>query len=120
MDQVAGLVWTLVAVIAVLLFAVLAAVYKLWSVSKELAKLNKTLERLEGRVAEQERQLAEVRAALDTRGGGDAFGPFIEAFKAIKSKGWSGALTLLGTHLFRSYLGKRRQRSLPKTGAVEE
>lgn len=119
MDEVAGLVWTMVAVIAVLMFAVLFAVSKLWSVSRELSKLNKTLERLETRVSEQERQLAEVKAAVSQRGG-DMFAPLLEVFESVKSKSWSKAITLLGSFVFRSYLGRRQQKSLPKSGAEKE
>jgi len=119
MDQVAVLVWIMIAVIAVLLFAVLAAVTKLWSVNRELQKITKSLDRLEGRISEQERQLAEVRASLD-RKGGDLFEPIMQAVHAFKTKGWAGALALLGGTLFRSYLGRRRQKALPTRGAVEE
>ncbi len=112
-NEPTGLILFLVAVVVILLSLFVAAVYKLWGISRELRKLTGTLERLEGRVAEQERQLAEVKAALDRRGG-DVFSPFVEAFQMVKSKGWMTALTMIGSHLFRSYLGKRRQKSLPE------
>ena len=120
MDQVAGLVWTMVAVVALLFAALTVSVVKLFGVNRELRKLNRTLQGLEARIGEQERQLAQVRAALDDRGGGDLFAPLVEAFKVFKSKGWAPALTLLGSHLFRSYLGRRRQKPLPSKGSSEE
>jgi hypothetical protein len=120
MDQAATLIWILVAIIVVFLFALLAAVYKLFSLSRELQKVGKTLDALEGRLSEQERQLAAVRSALDQRGTGDMFEPLLQAFQSFKTKGWMGALTLLGSYVFRSYLGRRKQKALPKGGATEE
>lgn len=115
-----ALIWTLVAIIVFLLFAFSWAVYGLLSIKAELGKVNRSLDKLEGRVAEQERQLAEVRSALVGRGGGDMFEPLLQAFQTFKSKGLVGALTLLGSHVFRSYLGRKRQKALPKGGATEE
>ena len=107
------LIWILVTLVVALIFLFVAAVYKLWGINRELQKLTKSIDKLDGRVAEQERQLAEVKAALDQGGGGDMFAPFLAAFQQVKSKGWMAALTVLGSHLFRSYLSKRRQKSLP-------
>lgn len=115
-----GLIWTLVAIIIVFLFVIAMAAFKLFSVSRELQKVHKALDKLEGRLAEQERQLAEVRSVLVDRGGGDFFEPFVQAIQSFKTKGWVGALTLLGSQLFRSYLGRKRQKALPKGGATEE
>jgi hypothetical protein len=120
MDQAAVLIWILVAIVAVLLFAFTWAVFSLVSIKAELGKVNKSLDKLDARIAEQERQIAEVRAAVSRSGGGDMFEPFLQAIQSFKSKGLVGALTLLGSHLFRSYLGRRRQKALPKGGATEE
>ncbi len=106
------LIWILVVFVLVLFTALVWTAYKLRTISQDLQRLTKTLDKVESRVAEQERQLAEVRAALDRRGN-DMFSPFLEAFQQVKSKGWMAALTVLGSHLFRSYLSKRRQKSLP-------
>jgi hypothetical protein len=112
MNEAATLIWILVGIVVVLLLLFSWAVFSLVKVRMELGKLNKTLEGLEGRLGEQERRLAEVQASLDKKGG-DAFLPFVEAFQSFKTKGWLPALALLGGHLFRSYLGKRRQKALP-------
>lgn len=107
-----ALIWILVAFFVAALAAFFMTAYKLFTVSRDLRALTKTLDRLEARVAEQERQVTELRTALDQRGG-DAFGPFVEIFQQVRSKGWGAALSLLSSHLIRSYLGKRRQKSLP-------
>ena len=107
-----ALIWTLVVFFVAALAAFFVTAYKLWTVSRDLRALTLTLDRLEARVAEQERQVTELRSALVVRGG-DVFAPFVEVFQQVRSKGWAAALTLLGSHLFRSYLGKRRQKSLP-------
>ncbi len=107
------LIWFLVAFVVVLLVALVMTAYKLWGITRELQKLTKSIDKLDGRVAEQERQLAEVKVALDQGGGDDTFAPFLAAFQQVKSKGWMAALTVLGSRLFRSYLTKKRQKSLP-------
>ena len=111
-NEPTALIWTLVAFFIAALAAFFFTAYKLWTVSRDLRALAKTLDRLETRIAEQERQVLELRSALDRRGN-DMFAPFVEVFQQVRSKGWAAALTLLGSHLFRSYLGKRRQKSLP-------
>lgn len=113
MSEPTALIWILIGTILVLLLVLLVVASKLISISRELKKLNGTLSGLEARVAEQEKRLEEVRSSLDQRGGGDMLTPFVEVFNSIRSKGWVAGLTLLGGHLFRSYLGKRRQRALP-------
>jgi hypothetical protein len=108
-----SLIWTLIGIVFVLLLVLAFAASKLWSLSRELQKLNQTLTKLDSRLTEQERQLAEVRAALASRGGDGLLEPFVEAFKMFRSKGWVSAVAMLGSHVFRSYLAKRRQRALP-------
>jgi hypothetical protein len=112
MSEPTILIWTLVALVVVLMLGGVFAVYSLVKVRIELGRLHKTLERLEARVGDQERRLAELRASMEDRGG-DLFAPFVEVLKRFKSGGWVSALTVLGSHVFRSYLGKRRQKSLP-------
>ena len=107
------LLWTLIGIVFVLLMLLAFAASKLWSLARELQRLNQTLTKLDARLSEQERQLAEVRAALVNRGSDGLLEPFVEAFKVFRSKGWMSAVAMLGSHVFRSYLGKRRQRALP-------
>jgi hypothetical protein len=111
-NEPTALIWFLVVFFIAALAAFFITAYKLWTVSRDLKALTRTLDRLEARIAEQERQVSELRSALDRRGT-DVFAPFVEVFQQIRSKGWTAALSLLGSHLFRSYLGKRRQKSLP-------
>jgi hypothetical protein len=120
MGEPTFLLWTLIGIVFVLLLLLVFAASKLWSLARELQKLNQTLTKLDARLSEQERQLAEVRAALASRGSDGLLEPFVEAFKVFRSKGWLSALTMLGSHVFRSYLGKRRQRALPTKGTSGE
>lgn len=112
------LIWTLVFIIAVLLVVIVLVSVSLGQIKREFRSLNRTLDKLEARVGEQERQMAQVRSALERRGGGDLFAPIVEAVRALRSRGALSALTLIGSHLFRSYLGRRRQKSLPDDRAT--
>lgn len=107
MNQPSALIWTLVACVGLMLFALFLTAYKLRTVSSELRDLTKSLDRLDARLSEQERRLAEVRSSLSEQGD-DAFAPFVAVFQRLKSKGWLAAMSLIGSHLFRSYLGRRR------------
>ncbi len=100
------------ALIVVLLVVIAAFVARLGQLRKELAKTAKALEKLDARLGEQERQLIEIKGALD-KAGTDPIAGFIKAFRKWRTKGLVPALTLLGTQLFRAYLRQRRQKALP-------
>ena len=108
------LIWTLVVLCAGLMLLLVLVTSSLGQIKREFRGLNKALDRLEARVGEQERQMAQVRSALESRGGGDLFAPLMDILRAVRSRGALSALTLIGSYLFRSYLGRRRQKSLPE------
>lgn len=112
METPTALIWTMVAVIVVLLVFIAVFVANLNLLKKELAKTAKALDKLDARLGDQERHLQEIRAALDQKGA-DPIAGFVKAFRKWRTKGLVPALTLLGTQLFRAYLGKRRQKALP-------
>ena len=112
MEQPTFLMWTMAGVIVVLLVVVAVFAANLNLLKKELSKTAKALDKLDARLGDQERQLGEIRAALDQTGT-DPIAGFIKAFRKWRTKGLVPALTLLGTQLFRAYLGKRRRKALP-------
>lgn len=108
----------MVAVIGVLMAALLTVALKMRDLRRDLKDMNRSLDRLERRIDHQEAQLDEIRSALaESRGGG--LEPIIDSWNALRSKGLVSALTLLGTHMFRTYLGKRRRKALPVGKATE-
>ena len=112
MEQPTFLMWTMAGVTVVLLIVVAVFAANLNLLKKELSKTAKALDKLDARLGDQERQLGEIRAALDQTGP-DPIAGFVRAFKKWRTKGLVPALTLLGTQLFRAYLRKRRLKALP-------
>lgn len=113
MDQFSGLVWMMFGVIAFLMVTLFVVSLKLRAIQRDLKQLDKSLDTLGRRLDQQQARLDEIRSALD-QGRGDAFGPILDIYKNLRTKGLVPALTLLGSFLFRTYLSKKRTKALPK------
>ena len=85
---------------------------------RELGRINKKLENLTGRVAEQQKAIDAISAQLSERSR-DPLGAILDTVKRWKEKGLIPALALLGMTLFRAYLGKRRK-ALPTSEDTEK
>lgn len=110
--------WTLIAIIMVLLGLLTVIAVSLRNLRRELVKFSSALDKLETRLTDQERQLAEIRKAVSERKD-DPITAVINAVKKWRTKGLIPALSLLGTQLFRAYLGKKRRKSLPPVDGSE-
>lgn len=105
--------------LSVLLLALaVLAVNSLLATRRELGRINKKLENLTGRVAEQQKAIDAISAQLAERSR-DPLGAILDTVKRWKEKGLIPALALLGLKLFRAYLGKRRK-ALPTSDDTEK
>lgn len=112
-------IWSLVITIGALLALLFVTSVRLRDLKRELRNLARSLDRLDERLNDQERRLAKVQSALESRGS-DLFTPVWNAVRKLRTKGWLPVLSLVSTHLFKAYLDKRRQRSLPRKELSEK
>ncbi len=118
MDEATSLVWAMVAIIGILLATLFTVSLKLRAVQRDLKQLGKSLDSLENRLVQQEARLSDIRASM-LQGQTSGLEQVIDALRSLRTKGLIPALSMLGMHLFRTYLSKRRQRALP-IGKVQE
>ena len=104
--------------VVILAFLLVSIYSHLKNLRRELGKFVSTLDKLETRLNEQERQLAEIKRAVSEQKD-DPITAILTAVKNWRSKGLIPALSLLGTQLFRAYLGKKRRKSLPPVEELE-
>lgn len=118
MEGVPFVIWVLMAIVLVLTTVLVTITVHLRNLRRDLRKFTKSIDKLESRLEDQERQLAEVKNILSQRKD-DPISAVIDAVKKWRTKGLIPALTLLGTQLFRAYLGKKRRKSLPSPDDLE-
>lgn len=113
MGSVPILVWVLVLVIVVLMAMLLSMALALRALRRDLRALDSSLDKLNSRLDEQEARLEEIRRQVASASS-DPLTQFSELFKAVRSKGLVSALLMFGAGAFRTYLGRRRRKALPK------
>ena len=118
MEDAPFVIWVLMAIVLVLMAVLVTITVHLRNLRRDLKKFTSAIDKLESRLEDQERQLAEVRNVLSQRRD-DPITAVIEAVKKWRTKGLVPALTLLGTQIFRAYLGKKRRKSLPSPDDLE-
>ncbi len=117
--EVPGLLIVLIAVFCGLLFVgVILLASALSGMRKQVESLQGKLDKIDGRLQQQEKEIAGLRAELDDRPS-DLMKGVVSAIKDFKAKGLVPALTVLGTTLFKAYLKKRKQRALPPAEDTE-
>ena len=118
MESANLVIGVLIGLSVLLLVLAVLAVNSLLATRRELGRINKKLENLTGRVAEQQKAIDAISAQLAERSR-DPLGAILDTVKRWKEKGLIPALALLGLKLFRAYLGKRRK-ALPTSDDTEK
>ncbi|HXH60071.1 MAG TPA: hypothetical protein VNI20_01795 [Fimbriimonadaceae bacterium] len=112
-------IWFLVALVFVVLAAFFVTSLRLRDLRREIKGLSKGLDTLNSRLDDQERRLEQVQASLNNAPD-DTFKAIFDAVKKARGKGWLPVLSFVATRIFRAYLTKRRQRSLPRKDLSEK
>ena len=118
MESASWVIGVLIGLAVLLLVLAIVAVNSLLATRRELGRINKKLEKLTGRVAEQQKAIDTISAQLAEKSR-DPIGAILDTVKRWKEKGLIPALALLGLKLFRAYLGKRRK-ALPTSEDTEK
>jgi len=103
---------------AILILSLIAMFQMVRKMKDMVGTLEKSVTQLNARVSAQEAQLSEIRASLQ-KPSADSLLQVIEAFANVRNKGWMGAVTVLGSRLFRSYFQNRRAKALPVKNSIE-